>query len=236
MVNGLIRTVHAHIELVTAGALVLSALIAFFALPWVGLILAAAAGCVAARSAMVYRTHEAELTEEIQALTSRLSYAESRGVHEDWETGLGNRRHLDISWTRQWARYRRRREPFALAMFEVIDASRPNKALRPIVLGLTVQVLRGVTRAEDTVCRLEGRVFAVMLATTGAEGVESLTRRVHSRLEGTHQTEAGEVSILLRSGAGVCTDRTGSLDDLLLAASFDLHEAPPKTLADAWAA
>ncbi len=203
---------------------------------WTALGVAAAGGAWAAWVIITLRADLGATRSEVEGLNRRVAFAESRGVHEDWETGFGNRRQLEGAWSRCWARYRRRREVFALAMFEIIDTTRPNKALTPAVLALATSILKGVTRAEDTVARMEGRVFVVLLSNTGLDGAESLVGRVHARLEGLHRTAGGDVNILIRHGAAACTDRTTTLDDLLLAASFDLHDAPPKTLADAWAA
>lgn len=108
--------------------------------------------------------------------------------YHDELSGLGNRRlYMDVL-TREWARARRSREPLSLISVDIDFFKRYNDSLgHPAgdrVLKIVSDVLlSSVSRSSDSVCRVGGEEFAVIMANTPREGALAVANEIMRRIE-----------------------------------------------------
>ncbi len=204
---------------------------AIFVSPWAALglcmVLAAGQAYLVGRA---YAGKEAAATELAQVqerdavLRAELNKIRSRLPYEDSETGVGTRKQLEVSWTKQVARNRRWGEAFSLAVLEFTDAFRPEKLLSPAGASSTANALLDVARTEDIVCRLDNHTFAVLLAGTGTDGARAFVDRLRIRVSAEPQREPDGADSYLTVVGGVAewTEGMRSLVDLLAVADSDM--------------
>jgi diguanylate cyclase (GGDEF)-like protein len=121
------------------------------------------------------------LSERIDLLVRELRLAAST----DPLTGLLNRRALGERVAQELARARRSGQPFAAMLIDVdrfkeINDTRGHAAGDATLVELA-NLLRAELREADTVARIGGDEFAVMLPATGAEGVRVTAERLAAR-------------------------------------------------------
>jgi GGDEF domain-containing protein len=205
---------------------------------WVQGDLTVAAGCalaaLIAQGALVFvvvpRYHAARADASLwqtraEEARTELARLHKHAIHEDEETGVGNSRQLEIDFVKSVARVRRRDEPFSLAVIEVGHALRRD-AVDSDAIVAAAGVLLGVARAEDSVCRVDERLFAVLLAGADVNGGRRFVDRVRTRASA-EMFRGGRGMRLLELRGGVaqwCAD-FDSLDALGRHARRDLdHE------------
>jgi GGDEF domain-containing protein len=135
-----------------------------------------------------------------------------RAIHEDPDTGCGNLRQLKIDWVKGIARFRRRDEPFDIVLFE-LHHSLGRNAMAAEGVGGIAEVLLGLSRSEDSVCRIGDRIFAVLLSTTTYEGGHSFVERVRVRANTELFHKGAAMTFLeLRAGVAEWKDEFKTLD------------------------
>jgi len=179
-----------------------------------------------------------ESSDRIRALRSDLEALERRAVYEDPQTGLGNRRQLQVACMKQIARYRRWHEPFAVALLEFANPFRPDRPLTDDALAGIAQSLLDVARTEDTVCRIDGQVFACILTNPSEPGAIDFVDRVRVRLSEQPVRTASEAFYTIYSGEAAWDANMETPFDLLAQASKNLHgfrDKQIKLLWESWA-
>lgn len=145
-----------------------------------------------------------------------------RALHEDHETGVGNIRQLDIDFVKAVARFRRQREPFSLVLIE-LRHSLGKQALGRDTVVAVANVLLQTARAEDSVCRIEERTFAVLLSASDCGGARAFIQRARVRANTDLFTRGAAMNFLeLVGGAAVWRDELASLPALLAETRADL--------------
>lgn len=148
-------------------------------------------------------------------------------------TGLANRRTFDSHLAKEWRRCWRQRLPLSMAIIDVDwfkayndhyghDAG--DQALRAVSDALQ----SACTRAGDTVARLGGEEFAVLMPGTSSEGAQTLIGRLFSLLEERAMPHEGSPLARLSASAGVATCHPGPASDsseLMALADNRLYEA-----------
>ena len=154
----------------------------------------------------------------LHALRSNVMYAES-AARTDGLTGLCNRRAFEERLTDELARVARYRHPLSLVYLDIDDFKRVNDtgghAAGDELLRIVSQELRRGTRRTDTVARIGGDEFAVVLPETTAEAARAATGQILERLR--NVTGGAEVG----ATAGVVTVEAGHIAGAALLADAD---------------
>ena len=163
-----------------------------------------------AGSAVVVRM----LSERIERLVAELRLAAAT----DSLTGLLNRRAFEERVARELARTGRSGEPFTLLLVDVDRFKDLNDrfghASGDQALVALAGTLAGAVRAVDTVARIGGDEFAVLLAGTGVEGAREAADRL-----------AAEAGMPISIGAAIYGVDGHTADDLTRAADAALYAA-----------
>jgi len=94
-----------------------------------------------------------------------------------------------------------------------------------------VKLVQGTLRAEDSMGRMAGASFTVLLPSTDAGQAVIFARRLRERLDSARVTHAGE-QVKIRTSFGVAAlghDNPGAIEDLLKIAGERLEKAAAKT-------
>jgi diguanylate cyclase (GGDEF)-like protein len=152
----------------------------------------------------------------------RLVTALRRAASTDPLTGLLNRRAFGERVARELARARRTGEPFALLVADVDCFKAVNDggghAAGDAALVAIASTLRAGLRAIDSLARVGGDEFAVLLPATGAAGAAEAAARLTARVA------AGSLPAISIGSAAYGSDGH-SADDLLRAADLGLYAA-----------
>jgi GGDEF domain-containing protein len=116
-----------------------------------------------------------ELEQEFAALCESAAFV-------DPVTGLGNPVQFMRDATRLAAAHRRNGTPFSVAIVEARYVSRPALPLAPDEVSEVARVLLDASRTEDSVSRLNGFQFGVVLANAHEAGAREFNERVCARL------------------------------------------------------
>jgi diguanylate cyclase (GGDEF)-like protein len=138
-------------------------------------------------------------------LTQRLVVALREASQRDALSGLYNRRAMNEELERQWQRYLRNRRPFALLLLDIDHFKRINDshghAVGDQVLVHVAHMLQSHARATDTVARMGGEEFLLLLP----EMSDAEALRLAERLRATLQTQP------LRTSSGALLATTASI-------------------------
>lgn len=170
------------------------------------------------RSAAAFSRH---WRDKALRLEQQFLHAKERAeVMQDWETGLRNHRQLEAEWRKQVARYHRRRETFTLVVLDVHPARGTASVLSPAAARAAAEVLENITRAEDSVYRLGGSRFAVLLVASRAEGAAAFVDRARLALTLVPDVERfGHLRV--SAGYAEWPPEHRSLDEMLTVAEAD---------------
>ncbi|MAL02822.1 MAG: diguanylate cyclase response regulator [Arenimonas sp.] len=148
-------------------------------------------------------------------------------------TGLANRRTFDSHASREWRRCRRLHLPLSLAILDVdwfkafndhYGHAGGDRALR-----LLADTLRRLcTRAGDTVARLGGEEFALLMPNTNAEGARTLLGRLLEAVDSLQEPHAASPLGQLSISAGIASvepETGGDLASLMALADRRLYLA-----------
>jgi diguanylate cyclase (GGDEF)-like protein len=148
----------------------------------------------------------------------------------DHLTGARSRRAFFDLAAREQARTQRRGSPLSLLLFDVDHFKRINDtwghATGDRVLVDIVQRTGAVVRSIDTVARLGGEEFAVLLPDTGPDTALLVAERLRSALARTPEAAAGRIEAGYTVSIGVATlDAGESIEALLSRADAALYAA-----------
>lgn len=160
-------------------------------------------------------------TEELQLLAT-----------QDAATGLFNRRYLMETGQHELARMRRYGSPLALMMLDVDHFKRVNDTWgHPVgdrVLQGVAQVMKTMVRDQDTVGRLGGEEFAVVLPETDRAGVLAIAERMRAAVEADPLAMADDgalVRVTVSIGVTVVRPENDSFEEALMRADQALYKA-----------
>lgn len=145
-------------------------------------------------------------------------------------TGLVNRRRLQETLQSEALRHRRTGHPYSVALLDVDHFKSVNDthghAAGDQALRAVAQVLRRTARASDTVGRLGGEEFCVVLPETLAPGARVLAERARAALEQEAIVfEQRQIRLTASIGIATCTDPQEDWAALLKRADAALYRA-----------
>jgi len=167
------------------------------------------------------------LSERVQRLVAELRLAAAT----DPLTGLLNRRAFAERFGGELARTRRTGEPFALVIGDLDGFKQLNDrhghAAGDVALAAFAGLLRDETRAVDTVARIGGDEFAILLPGTDVVGAREAIARIAERVD------ASALIPPLSAGSAAYGLDGETTDDLMRAADADLYVVKRARRADA---
>ena len=147
-------------------------------------------------------------------------------------TALSNRRHLMESGTHELARMRRYGSPMALMILDVDDFKRINDTWgHPTgdrVLQALAQVMNDAVRDQDTVGRLGGEEFAVILPETDQAGAAIIAERIRAAVQDSVMATTDDgtpVRITVSIGVTTLASENDSFEAALVRADNALYRA-----------
>jgi diguanylate cyclase (GGDEF)-like protein len=170
-----------------------------------------------------------QLAEHV-ATVERLQATLAEEAVRDPLTGLHNRRHLDRVLVDALAEAERSQEPVAVVAVDVDHFKAVNDrfghAAGDDVLRAVADELRGAARAEDTVVRVGGEEFVLVLAgtdePTATARAEELRTRCAARV---HPVTGGVLTLTVSAGVAVVRSAAGGPDGVLALADRALYAA-----------
>src|SRR5262249_1721117 len=141
-------------------------------------------------------------------------------AHTDSLTGLYNHRYFHERLRSELHRAGRAHEEVGLLMLDIDDFKRVNDvfghAERDHVLQLLAELLTGVVRESDTVCRIGGEEFAVILPSCGSADALSLAARMKQALLESSAEEVGKITLSI--GIAFCPEHALNARELVACA------------------
>ena len=120
-------------------------------------------------------------------------------AHTDSLTGLYNHRYFHERLRSELHRASRAHETVALLMLDIDDFKRVNDVCGhgegDHVLQVVAELLKGVVRISDTVCRVGGEEFAVILPSCTSEDALALASRLKETLLASPDESVGEITL-----------------------------------------
>ncbi len=165
------------------------------------------------------------LEAEIERLRVYKDYA-----YTDALTEIPNRRFYYERMLQEIARSRRSGSPLTLALIDLDRFKQINDDLGhrggDRVLKFFSQFLRANLRQEDTVCRIGGDEFAILLPDTSVDNAAVFFERIRSKLDQVEVSIAGRSSLTLSFSCGLAAFRSEYLpEDLIEEADHSLYSA-----------
>lgn len=169
------------------------------------------------------------LVEMVSELEAREAAAQHQALH-DQLTGLANRALLEDRLGQALNRFRRKGEKVALLMLDLDRFKQVNDTLGHNAGDLLVQQvgerLQALLRDTDTVARIGGDEFAIVLANPRSEAdVRSLCERIIEMIREPFQLGAREASVGVSIGAVFATANITDASDLLRKADITMYKA-----------
>lgn len=162
--------------------------------------------------------YRSKLMEQVAAQSQELD----RLAKTDGLTGLSNRRHLDETLEREFARAKRYHDPLTVAMLDIDHFKSVNDAIShhagDEVLKIVAQVLKANSRTVDLVARYGGEEFVMAFPNTGAEAAAMVCERIRQAVESFFWTRISR-ELRVTVSIGLCDDLTVSNHEKLLGAA-----------------
>ena len=154
-------------------------------------------------------------------------------AHLDALTDIGNRRHFDLMYAREWRQALRAHRPLALVLFDVDHFKRYNDHYGHVQGDACLKAVAGVieslaNRPRDVVCRYGGEEIAMLLPETDLRGALQQAQRVLDRVRERGMEHVGGERGVLTLSAGVACELPEpglAADTLLLMADRALYQA-----------
>jgi diguanylate cyclase (GGDEF)-like protein len=163
----------------------------------------------------------------VRQQADRLKQALAEQASTDPLTGLGNRRAFDEALEREVARHRRTRAPLSLLAVDVDHFKRINDtwghAAGDDTLAALGELLPRLVRASDTVSRVGGEEFGVLLPDCPAPQARARADALRSEVWAASRAWTHPVTVSV--GVATVPDNAGALDELLVAADMALYAA-----------
>jgi diguanylate cyclase (GGDEF)-like protein len=167
----------------------------------------------------------------IWMMNARLHAHMERQMTSDSLTQLLNRRGLQEAGERELSRYLRRKQEFAVVLLDIDHFKRLNDTFGhaggDIVLREIASLFRDQLRDSDTIGRLGGEEFVLLLPVTSSEGASQLVERLRLTMED-HTFQLDHRQTKITASFGITTSRgRGDLswDVLLNEADIALYAA-----------
>jgi len=191
---------------------------------WICLVLPVVLGAVGIRLRIKsMKRREEELLELVELRTADLREA-NEGLRQlssiDGLTGVANRRTLDQTLEREWARMMRSGEPLSLLLldvdhFKVLNDSEGHQRGDECLILVAAEARRLVKREVDLVARYGGEEFAIVLASTGAEDAASIAEGLRLAIAGLSlRNRDSPVAPVVTVSIGVATAVRGAYTDV----------------------
>jgi diguanylate cyclase (GGDEF)-like protein len=163
----------------------------------------------------------------LRAQAEELHAALAEQARTDPLTGLGNRRAFTEALDREFARHRRYRQPLSLLAvdvdhFKVINDTHGHAAGDRTLRALA-ELLEGLVRASDTVGRVGGEEFGVLMPDCGRR--QALARGRALRAAVHYESQSWEHAITVSIGVATVPDSAWTVDELQDAADTALYAA-----------
>lgn len=140
-------------------------------------------------------------------------------------TGAANRRTFEEELTREAARHRRTREPFAIILLDMDDLKHRNDSLGHAAgdeaLSALARACLRTVRETDLVARLGGDEFAVLLPGSTYAGATVLAQRLREAVE---QAEVEGGSLRVSLGIAAADHTHGPVEHIVQMADRDLYQ------------
>ena len=145
-------------------------------------------------------------------------------------TGVMNRRAMEKLLRRELANWRRRAVPFAVVYFDLdrfkVLNDRYGHAAGDQALRHVVTVIDAACREGDTLARLGGEEFGVLLPHTGLEGACLMAERMRSKLEAAPFTwEKDVLTVTASFGVATAVSTDDTVAEILRRADEAMYEA-----------
>ncbi|MEA2209533.1 MAG: hypothetical protein QOF54_2010 [Solirubrobacteraceae bacterium] len=151
----------------------------------------------------------------------------AKAADTDYLTGLLNRRAFDIEFAEQYQRARRNRLPLSLAMFDLDHFKQINDrfghASGDRALCDFAELLQRELRGGDTLARVGGEEFAVVLFGVGLDDAVAFAARIGEQLAESDGAERPSLST--SAGVAALSERDATPEALLLVADRALYAA-----------
>ena len=176
-------------------------------------------------SAQIVRTRASNIL-KLQAATRKLELLAST----DSLTGAFNRRHFMETGNNEIRRSERYDHPFTVLMLDIDHFKAVNDThghgVGDDALKKTVEVIQQTLRREDTLGRLGGEEFAVMLPETNMSRAALLAERIRFAIsEIIIDTPTGPLTFTMSIGVSQGTEGDTKIDDVLKRADAGLYKA-----------
>lgn len=138
-------------------------------------------------------------------------------AHQDFLTGLANRRNFFSAASRELDRVRRYKHPFTVAFIDLDNFKgindRMGHATGDTLLTIVGETLRTNTRITDLTARIGGDEFVILLPETGYDAASTVIRKLQDELRATMKANNWDVSFSI----GMSTYETppGSVDEMI---------------------
>ena len=164
---------------------------------------------------------------QIRAQAERLKQVLARQSRTDPLTGLGNRRAFDEAMDREIARQRRTRAPLSLMAVDVDHFKQINDtwghAAGDETLAALGDLLRRLVRATDTVGRIGGEEFGILMPDCGHTQALARADKLRAAVSAASSTWAHKVTVSV--GVATLPDSAETMTDLVIAADMALYAA-----------
>jgi len=162
--------------------------------------------------------------------TERMRSELERSATIDFLTGILNRGAIEDAGARAFARARRRGSPNAVVVIDIDHFKRLNDAFGHAIgdqaLRLAVDRLRGSLRSDDTLGRLGGEEFLVLLEDSDDEKAMQAAERMRRALCDTPlKLDSGEQRVTISQGVAILNAEDENFSDLLRRADRALYVA-----------
>jgi diguanylate cyclase (GGDEF)-like protein len=148
-------------------------------------------------------------------------------AHTDSLTGLYNHRYFHERLRSELHRAGRAHDRVALLMLDIDEFKRVNDVFGhgegDRVLQLLAELLTGIVRASDTVCRVGGEEFAVILPSSGSDDALALAARLKQALQRSPAEEVGLIT--LSTGIAFCPEHATNARELVACAEAAMMTA-----------